>query len=74
MRLKLDYTTCTPTKQGNDMTLTAGNTYKVHGKNMIYRRSNYSVDFRQNKHFFVTMCGKWNCNILDKELVKFVQE
>ncbi len=54
------------------MTLIQGSTYKVHGKSMVYRRSNYSVDMRQQKHFFVTMCGNWNCNILESELVKFI--
>jgi len=54
------------------MTLTTGTTYTVHGKKMIYRRSTYSVDLRQQKHFFVTECGNWNCNITEKELARFV--
>lgn len=54
------------------MTLTAGQTYKVHGKTMIYRRSSYCVSLRQQKFFFVTECGNWNCNITERELSKFV--
>lgn len=54
------------------MKLTAGQTYTVHGKPMTYRRSTYSVALRQQKHFFVSACGHWNCNIAERELPKFV--
>lgn len=54
------------------MELTKGQNYTVNGKPMIYIRSTYSVALRQEKHYFSTLCGRWNCNIAERELQKFI--
>lgn len=54
------------------MELIKGQTYIVHGKLMTYLRSTYSLSLREEKHYFATPCGRWNCNIAERELQKFI--